>query len=337
MFFRGGRSLGSRNYFPRLVEGVTEDEIIRAFLLQYYGGREAPAEILVSRPVPEGETIAAMLGERAGRRVRVTWRVRGDRARWVEMALTNARHGAELKSRSTATITAQYEALAEALDLDEVPSRLECFDISHTSGDETVGACVVFGPEGPLKSDYRRFNIKDIEAGDDYAAMNQVLRRRYAHVAKGEVPLPDVLLIDGGRGQVAQAVAVLKDLQLGQIRVVGVAKGEGRKPGRESLYVPEKSAPLKLPPSSPALHVIQQLRDEAHRFAITGHRARRRKRLMVSPLDEIAGLGPKRRRDLLRQFGGMQAVGRAGVDELARVKGISRDLAQSIYDRLHAD
>ena len=337
MFFRGGRSLGSRNYFPRLAEGVTEDEIIRAFLLQYYGGREAPAEILVSRPVPEGETIAAMLGERAGRRVRITWRVRGDRARWVEMALTNARHGAELKSRSTATITAQYEALAEALELDEVPSRLECFDISHTGGEETVGACVVFGPEGPLKSDYRRFNIKDIEAGDDYAAMNQVLRRRYAHVAKGEVPVPDVLLIDGGRGQVAQAVAVLKDLQLGQIRVVGVAKGEGRKPGRESLYVPEKSAPLKLPPSSPALHVIQQLRDEAHRFAITGHRARRRKRLTVSPLEEIAGLGPKRRRDLLRQFGGMQAVARAGVDELARVKGISRDLAQSIYDRLHAD
>jgi excinuclease ABC subunit C len=337
MFFRGGRSLGSRNYFPRLVEGVTEDEIIRAFLLQYYGGREAPAEILVSRPVPEGDTIAAMLGERAGRRVRVTWRVRGDRARWVEMALTNARHGAELKSRSTATIAAQYEALAEALDLDEVPTRLECFDISHTSGEETVGACVVFGPEGPLKSDYRRFNIKDIEAGDDYAAMNQVLRRRYAHVAKGEVPVPDVLLIDGGRGQVAQAVAVLKDLQLGQIRVVGVAKGEGRKPGRESLYLPENSAPLKLPPSSPALHVIQQLRDEAHRFAITGHRARRRKRLTDSPLEEIAGLGPKRRRDLLRQFGGMQAVGRAGVDELARVKGISRDLAQTIYDRLHAD
>ena len=337
MFFRGGRSLGSRNYFPRLVEGVTEEEIIRAFLLQYYGGREAPAEILVSRAVPEGDTIAAMLGERAGRRVRITWRVRGDRARWVEMALTNARHGAELKSRSAATITAQYEALAEALELDEVPSRLECFDISHTGGEETVGACVVFGPEGPLKSDYRRFNIKDIEAGDDYAAMNQVLRRRYAHVAKGEVPVPDVLLIDGGRGQVAQAVAVLKDLQLGQIRAVGVAKGEGRKPGRESLYVPEKSAPLKLPPSSPALHVIQQLRDEAHRFAITGHRARRGKRLTVSPLEEIAGLGPKRRRDLLRQFGGMQAVARAGVDELARVKGISRDLAQSIYDRLHAD
>ena len=337
MFFRGGRSLGTRNYFPRLAEGATEDEIIRAFLLQYYGGREAPSEILVSRAVPEGETIAQMLSEKAGRGVQIKWRLRGDRARWVEMAVTNARYGAELKSRSTATIAAQYEALAQALDLDETPTRLECLDISHTGGAETVGACVVFGPEGPLKSDYRRFNIKGIEAGDDYAAMSQVMRRRYAHVAGGEVPAPDVLFIDGGRGQVGAAVAVLEELGLEQIRVVGVAKGEGRKPGRETLYLPERAAPLRLPPSSPALHAIQQLRDEAHRFAIAGHRGRRQKRLTDSPLEQIAGLGPKRRRDLLRQFGGMQAVARAGVDDLARVRGISRQLAQSIYDRFHAD
>jgi excinuclease ABC subunit C len=337
MFFRGGRSLGSRNFFPRLVEGATEEEVARAFLLQYYGGREAPSEILVSREVPDGEAIAEMLSERSGHRVQVKWRVRGDRARWVEMALTNAGHGVELQSKSTATLAAQYEALAEALDLDEVPNRLECFDISHTSGQETVGSCVVFGPEGPLKSDYRRFNIKDIEAGDDYAAMNQVLRRRYARVADGEAPVPDVVLIDGGRGQLAQAVAVLRDLQLTQIRLVGVAKGEGRKPGRESLHRPERPAPLKLPPSSPALHLIQQLRDEAHRFAITGHRSRRLKRQTGSPLEEIQGLGPKRRRELLYQFGGMQAVARAGVDDLARVKGISRRLAQSIYERFHAD
>jgi len=188
-----------------------------------------------------------------------------------------------------------------------------------------------------LKSDYRRFNIKEIEPGDDYAAMNQVLRRRYAHVARGDAPAPDVLLIDGGRGQLAQAVAVLRELEVERVRVVAVAKGEGRKPGRETLYVPERSEPLKLPAGSPALHVIQQLRDEAHRFAITGHRGRRQKRLTDSPLEQIAGLGPKRRRDLLRQFGGMQAVARAGVDDLARVKGISRQLAQSIYDRFHAD
>jgi excinuclease ABC subunit C len=337
MFFRSGRSLGTRNYFPRVVEGATEEEIIRAFLLQFYGGREAPSEILVSRAVPEGATIAEMLTERAGRRVQIRWNVRGDRARWLEMASTNARHGAELRSRSTATLTAQYAALAEALELDATPTRIECFDISHTSGAETVASCVVFGPEGPLKSDYRRFNIKGIEPGDDYAAMNQVLRRRYARVAEGHAPMPDVVLIDGGRGQLSEAVAVLEELKLEGIRLVGVAKGEGRKPGRESLYVPGRDAPLKVPAGSPALHIIQQVRDEAHRFAITGHRGRRQKRLAASPLDEIAGLGPKRRRDLLREFGGLQAVARAGIDDLARVKGVSRTLAQSIYDRLHAD
>jgi excinuclease ABC subunit C len=337
MFFRSGRSLGTRNYFPRIVEGAAEEEIIRAFLLQFYGGRDAPPEILVSRAVPEGATIAEMLTERVGRRVQIRWNVRGDRARWLEMAATNARLGAELRSRSTATLVAQYEALAELLELDEAPMRLECFDISHTAGAETVGSCVVFGPEGPLKSDYRRFNIKDIEPGDDYAAMNQVLRRRYARVAEGHAPMPDVVLIDGGRGQLGEAVAVLEELKLERIRLVGVAKGEGRKPGRESLYVPGRDAPLKAPPGSPALHLVQQIRDEAHRFAITGHRGRRQKRLAASPLDEIAGLGPKRRRDLLREFGGLQAVARAGIDDLARVKGVSRALAQSIYDRLHAD
>jgi excinuclease ABC subunit C len=337
MFFRRGRSLGTRNYFPRVVEGATEEEIIRAFLLQFYGGRDAPSEILVSRAVPEGATMAEMLTERAGRRVQIRWNVRGDRARWLEMASTNARYGAELRSRSTATLAAQYEALAEALELDETPARIECFDISHTSGAETVASCVVFGPEGPLKSDYRRFNIKGIEPGDDYAAMNQVLRRRYARVAEGHAPMPDVVLIDGGRGQLGEAVAVLAELKVEGIRLVGVAKGEGRKAGRESIYVPGPYAPLDIPASSPALHIIQQIRDEAHRFAITGHRGRRQKRLAASPLDEIAGLGPKRRRDLLREFGGLQAVARAGIDDLARVRGVSRALAQSIYDRLHAD
>jgi excinuclease ABC subunit C len=337
MFFRRGRSLGTRNYFPRVVEGATEEEIIRAFLLQFYGGRDAPSEILVSRAVPEGATMAEMLTERAGRRVQIRWNVRGDRARWLEMASTNARYGAELRSRSTATLAAQYEALAEALELDETPARIECFDISHTSGAETVASCVVFGPEGPLKSDYRRFNIKGIEPGDDYAAMNQVLRRRYARVAEGHAPMPDVVLIDGGRGQLGEAVAVLAELKVEGIRLVGVAKGEGRKAGRESIYVPGPYAPLDIPASSPALHILQQIRDEAHRFAITGHRGRRQKRLAASPLDEIAGLGPKRRRDLLREFGGLQAVARAGIDDLARVRGVSRALAQSIYDRLHAD
>ena len=337
MFFRGGRSLGSRNHFPKVVKGAEEDEIIRAFLLQYYGGREAPKEILVNRPVPEAETIAAMLTEQAGHGVRIRWRLRGDRARWVDMARTNAQHGAELRYRTSASLHAQLEALAEVLDLDEVPARLECFDISHTGGESTVASCVVFGSDGPMKSDYRRFNIEGVAPGDDYGALTQALTRRYSRVKQGEVPMPDVLVIDGGRGQLAQAVTVLDELSLGGLRLVAIAKGEGRKPGRESLFLPERKEPLRLPASSPALHLIQQIRDEAHRFAITGHRARRHKRVTQSPLEDLPGLGPKRRRDLLRQFGGLQGIARAGVDDLERVKGISRDLAEAIYERFHAD
>lgn len=338
MFFRGGRSLGSRNYFPRLAPGADEDEIIRAFLLQYYGGgREAPREILVSRSVPDADGLAEMLTEKTGRKVEIKWRLRGDRARWAEMAVTNALHGAVLKNRSQASIEAQLEALAEALALDETPTRLECFDISHTQGEATVASCVVFGPEGPLKSDYRRFNITGVAAGDDYAALTQALTRRYARIKAGEAPLPDVLFIDGGRGQLGCAVAALKELQMDQIRIVGVAKGQGRKPGRERLYEPGRAQPLKLADDSPALHLIQRVRDEAHRFAITAHRARRQKRQSTSPLEEIPGLGPKKRRDLLRQFGGLQAVARAGIEDLVRVKGISRQLAESIYDRFHME
>jgi excinuclease ABC subunit C len=341
LFFRGGRSLGSRNFFPKVPKvsngGAEDDEIIRAFLLQYYGGREAPKEILVSRAVPEAPALAEMLSAQSGHRVVIKSRVRGDRARWVEMAVTNARHGAELRYQAGASYEGQLAALAEALGLAALPSRLECFDISHTGGEATVASCVVFGSEGPLKSDYRRFNIEGVAAGDDYGAMSQALTRRYARVKQGEVPMPDVLFIDGGPGQLAQAIAVLRDLAIEGLRVVGVAKGQDRKPGRESLYLPEREQPLHLPASSPALHLIQQVRDEAHRFAITGHRARRQKARTRSPLEEIPGLGPKRRRELLRQFGGLQAVTRAGVDDLMRVKGISRQLAESIYERFHAD
>jgi excinuclease ABC subunit C len=337
MFFRGGRSLGSRNFFPKVARGADEDEIIRAFLLQYYAGREAPREILASRAVPEAATLAELLTEQSGHRVAIKSSVRGDRARWVEMAVTNARHGAELRHQSSASYDRQLEALAEALDLGESPARLECFDVSHTGGEATVASCVVFGPEGPLKSDYRRFNVTDVKPGDDYGAMEQVLRRRYARVKQGEVPLPDVLFVDGGPGQLAQAVKVMDELQIQGLKIVGVAKGLDRKPGRESLYLPDRAEPLRLPASSPALHLIQQLRDEAHRFAITGHRARRQKARTRSPLENIPGLGPKKRRELLKQFGGLQAVTRAGIDDLTRVKGISAQLAAAIYEQFHAD
>jgi excinuclease ABC subunit C len=337
MFFRGGRSLGTRSFFPKLVKGAEEDEIIRAFLLQYYGGREAPKEILVSRSVPEAGTLAELLSTQSDRRVEIKSRVRGDRAKFVEMAVTNARHSAEMRYQASSSYERQLEELAEVLELDEPPRRLECFDVSHTAGEATVATCVVFGPEGPLKSDYRRFNVADVAPGDDYGAMAQVLTRRYARVKQGEVPMPDVVLIDGGPGQLARAIAVMQDLKIPPARLVGVAKGQDRKPGRESLYLPDRTDPLRLPPSSPALHLIQQLRDEAHRFAITGHRARRQKARVRSPLEDIPGLGPKKRRELLKQFGGLQALTRAGIDDLQRVKGISRQLAESIYERFHAD
>jgi len=337
MYFRGGRLLGSKSHFPKSVAEANEAEVMRAFLLQYYGGKEAPTEILVSQEVSDVDAIAEMLSERTGHRVQIKHRVRGDRARWLEMALLNAEYAAALRKKSSATMTQQLESVAESLRLDEIPARLECFDVSHTSGESAVASCVVFGPEGPMKSEYRRFNISDVTAGDDYGALAQALKRRYARVKKGEAPIPDVLLIDGGKGQLNAAVEVLEELQLIGVRLVGVAKGQGRKPGRERLYLTDVREPLKLSASSPALHLIQQLRDEAHRFAIAGHRARRKKRLSESPLEGIRGLGPKRRRELLRQFGGLQAVARAGVDDLARVKGISRQLAQLIYGHFHSE
>jgi len=238
---------------------------------------------------------------------------------------------------SNQTLEQQFAGLAEALKLDAVPERLECFDVSHTSGEATVASCVVFNQAGPSKSDYRRFNLEPAAAGDDYGAMNEALRRRYARIRKGEVPVPDVLFVDGGRGQLRQAMTVLDELELGWIPVVAVAKGRTRKPGMEQLFLAGNSTPLILPADSPALHLVQQLRDEAHRFAITGHRQRRKKARARSPLEDIPGLGPKRRRELLRQFGGIQGVRGAAVEDLVKVRGISRPLAERIYEDLHAE
>ncbi len=336
MFFRGGRLIGSRTYFPRVQGQPEAHEVARAFLLQYYLAHEAPKEILISDPVMDAVTIAAVLAERAGRRVCVRHRVRGDRARWLEMALANAQHAASLRLKTSATLTRQFEELAEVLGLDEAPARIECFDVSHTSGEATSASCVVFGPEGPLKSDYRRFNIEGLAPGDDYGAMTQALRRRYARLRKGEAPLPDMVLIDGGRGQLSAAAEVFAEFQLEGVKLIAVAKGRARRPGMERLYMLDTIEPVRLPPGSPALRLIQQVRDEAHRYALISHRARRKNKKVGSPLDDIKGLGPKRRRALLREFGGLQAVSKAGIAELAGVKGISRNLAESIYEQLHA-
>lgn len=336
-FLRGGRLLGNKTFYPRHVQDDSAAEVLAAFIPQYYLGREVPAEILLSHPLEDRELLEHTLSELAGHRVALSHGVRGERARWLAMAAANAEHALVRQLASKANSLQRVEALQEALGLDQRPERIECFDISHSMGEAAVASCVVFNTEGALKSDYRRFNIEGITPGDDYAAMRQALSRRYTRLKQGEGPLPDILLIDGGKGQLAEAAAVLEELQIEGVLIIGVAKGAERRPGAETLFLSQSGLPFILPADSPALHLIQQIRDEAHRFAITGHRARRGKARSRSPLEDIAGLGPKRRRLLLSQFGGLQEVARAGVEDLAKVRGISHELAERIYQAFHGE
>ncbi len=343
-FIRGGRNLGNKVFFPRSSAASDVSEILSAFLSQYYlrvvqgeGDRVLPPEILVNVEPEDCGLIEEVLSEQAGRKVTISSRLRGERARWLQLAETNAELALTTHLASKASMASRFEALQEALDLDALPQRIECFDISHTMGEATVASCVVFDEGGAVKSDYRRFNIEGITPGDDYAAMQQALHRRFRRLKEGEGKYPDLLIIDGGSGQLAQAQQVFDELQVSGVCIIGVAKGPTRKPGLEQLVLPGGGPAIILPPDSPALHLIQQVRDEAHRFAITGHRQRRAKARKHSPLEGIPGLGPKRRQQLLRQFGGLQEVARAGVEDLAMVQGISRELAQRIYDAFHVD
>ncbi|MCH7537556.1 MAG: excinuclease ABC subunit UvrC [Proteobacteria bacterium] len=337
MFIRNGSVIGSHDHFPRLQGEADKQKILNAFVAQHYLGRDAPAEIVLEVEIEDGELLQQELSERIGRKVSIRSRVRGDRLRWLELARTNAEQGLNLKVASSATIRRQFVALGELLNLDEPPQRLECFDVSHTSGEATVASCVVFNTAGALKSDYRRFNVSPDAAGDDYGAMAEALQRRYARIKKGEVPMPDVLFVDGGKGQLTEAMKVLRELDLDWLTVVAVAKGRARRPGSEQLFRPGSKMPLAVPPDSPALLLIQQIRDEAHRFAIAGHRQQRAKARRTSRLEQIPGLGPKKRRELLRQFGGLQGVVAAGIDDLVAVRGIGRSLAETIYNSLHLD
>lgn len=337
LFIRQGRVLGSRSYFPKMPEQADASEILKAFLGQHYIGRSVPDRIILNHEVQDRDVIEEVLSGQRGRRVALSVQVRGERARWLRMAETNAEQALASRLGSRAGIRARYEALQEALGLDEYPERMECFDISHTLGEATVAACVVFGPEGPLSSDYRRFNIRAETAGDDYLALEEAVTRRYTRLQKGEGRLPDVLFIDGGKGQVARVATVLEELQVTEVLLIGVAKGEGRKAGLERLFLSGSKEPIILPADSPALHLVQQMRDEAHRFAITGHRQRRGKTRRASSLEQIEGLGPKRRQALLTYFGGLRGVTQAGVEDLVKVKGISKALAQRIYDAFHLD
>lgn len=339
MSVRGGRVLGSKNFFPQV--GIEEDTagVLMAFLAQYYltSERDLPDELIVNAIHDDFATLSEAITASRGRAPAISHKVRATRAKWQYLAVTNAQQALAARLANRQHLAARFEALAEALDMDEPPQRMECFDISHSSGEATVASCVVFGPEGPLKSDYRRYNIEGVTAGDDYAAMRQALTRRFSKAKDGEGKLPDILLVDGGKGQLAMAKEVLLDLAVPDLTLLGVAKGVTRKPGLETLYLDDIDNEFTLPGDSPALHLIQQIRDEAHRFAITGHRARRGKARRTSTLEGIDGVGPKRRRDLLKYFGGLQEVSRASVDEIAKAPGISKKLAESIYAALHSE
>ncbi len=334
MFVRAGRSLGSTTFFPK-APFAEMPEVLAAFVMQYYLERDAPAEIIVEQAFDEMLLLQSTLAQRSSHKVRICTSVRGIRARWLEMTRNNAEQALNMRRLARVGVESSLEDLREAFDLEEAPNRLECFDISHTGGTDTVASCVVFGVEGPLKSDYRRFNITGIQPGDDYAAMYQALTRRYKRVRDGEITKPDVLLIDGGKGQLAEAAKVLDELGVVGVTLIGVAKGVDRRAGQEQLFLLGQDTPTILPPDSRALHLIQRVRDEAHRFAIAGHRRKRAKRHSQSILETIPGLGPVKRRELLKQFGGLQGILRAGVDDFIQIRGLGRDLAQVIYEHLH--
>jgi excinuclease ABC subunit C len=335
-YIRNGLNLGNRSYFPSLPEAMEAPDILAAFVPQFYLGRDVPADIILSA-IPTGAGLLQQtLSQQAGRKIAFSTAVRGERARFLEMALNNARQSLASRLVSRSGMLQRFESLHEALQLDVVPVRLECFDISHTQGEAANASCVVFTQEGAYKNDYRRYNIRNITPGDDYAAMRQALQRRFKKASEAsDSILPDVLFIDGGKGQLRQAVEVFDDLGIDSVLLVGVAKGEGRKAGLEKLVFCDGRPELHLDPESSALHLIMQIRDEAHRFAISGHRAQRAKKRTQSSLENIAGLGPKRRQTLLKHFGGLQGITRAGVEDLGKIPGISSKLAQAIYDQFH--
>jgi excinuclease ABC subunit C len=339
LLVRGGRILGSRAYFPSVPADAIPEEILTSFITQHYLGtpkkpQDFPKEIILSTTLPEQNWLAAALSEAAGHKIILSSTTRTSKKKWLDMANNSAKQSIATHMFDKMNMQKRFMALRDAFHLKTLPKRIECFDISHSMGEATVGACVVFNNQGPMKSDYRRFNINDVTPGDDVAAIRQTLLRRYKRLQAEHTKLPEVILIDGGPTQLNAAESVCAELDMQHVTLLGVAKGSSRKPGLEKLFL-SGHKPLSLPADSLALHLIQQIRDEAHRFAITGHRQRRDKKRRTSTLEEITGIGAKRRRDLLRYFGGIQAINRASLDELARVPGISRALAERIFATLH--
>ena len=340
LYVRQGRILGSRSYYPKIPLAEEVSDLLEEFLPQLYldgGGRpDLPKEILVNTQFEGAQVLTDALSQRIGRNIEIRDSVRGFRAKWLELAQRTAEQNLAGKLASKQTLQQRFESLRDTLGLESTPERLECFDISHSSGEAVVASCVVFdNNSGALKSDYRRFNIDNITAGDDYAAMEQAIRRRYTRLMKGEGKLPDILLIDGGKGQIGVAKSVLSDLGVVGVMTIGVAKGTTRKPGMETLILADQNNKVVARPQQPALHLIQQIRDEAHRFAITGHKARRDKKRRISSLEGIPGVGATRRRDLLKHFGGVGEVKKASVADLMKVANINKKVAEAIYSALY--
>lgn len=333
VMIRGGLHLGDKSFFPQNIQGYEMAEVLEAFIAQHYLNRTIPPIIIIDTKI-QMETLQSLLTEQAHRKVTIVTNPIGERRVWINMAAANAHLALKQLLHRQASQEDRLQILQQTLNLPNL-NRIECFDISHTAGEATVASCVVYDNFVMQNNEYRRYNITDIEPGDDYAAMKQALQRRYAKVADGQGKMPDLILIDGGKGQVSAAQAILVELGLTEIPFLGVAKGENRKPGLEQLIFPSGQKPLKLPPDQAGLHLIQQIRDEAHRFAIQGHRARRNKARTVSRLEEIAGIGAKRRQSLLGRFGGLKGVLTASVEELQQTEGISQALAERIYRELH--
>jgi excinuclease ABC subunit C len=340
-FFRSGNNWGNRAYFPRADKSLPVAEVLESFVAQFYDDKPPPKLVLLSHDISSRRLLGEALSLRAGRRVEVGRPTRGERRELMEHALVNAREALARRLSESSSQAAILARLAEALDLDEPPERIEVYDNSHISGTNPVGAMIVAGPEGFIKGQYRKFNMKreDLAPGDDYAMLREMLTRRFARLAKQKDDIngwaaPDLVLIDGGPGQLGAAHAVLDELGLSDIKVAAVAKGPDRNAGRERIYLRGRE-PLLLEPRDPVLYCIQKLRDEAHRFAIGAHRAKRKKAITASPLDEVPGIGPARKRALLQHFGSAKAVSRAGIADLEAVGGISAQMARVIYDHFH--
>jgi len=335
---RNGTSLGNKPFFNRAKLDTDASSLLETFIMQHYSNHPAPAEIIISHDLENIEVLGESLNQLNPARIRITHRVRDKRRRALESAIANAKQALDSYLLSASLLSKRFQSLVEILHLENPPERIECFDISHTMGEATKASCVVFGRDGAIKNEYRRYNIKDIEPGDDYAAMRQVLDRRYRKRQGTPEQLPDLILIDGGKGQLGIALEVLENLNIPtikpQLRVFGVAKGAERRAGYEDILDEEMTA-LNFPMDSPALLLIQQIRDEAHRFAITGHRQARAKVRRRSRLEEIPGIGGRKRQLLLSTCGGLQGVQAAGVEELMQIKGINRETAQAIYDSFH--